>query len=63
MTYDEFREKMPEESRAREQNKLAYRYPRGESYIDLTRRLEPVSLGSVWQLRLLFVYVMDHDRS
>lgn len=32
----------PEEYRAREQDKLRYRYPRGESYLDIIARLEPV---------------------
>jgi hypothetical protein len=28
--------------RARKQDKLRYRYPRGESYLDVIQRLEPV---------------------
>ena len=28
---------------ARKANKFAYRYPRGESYIDLIARLEPIA--------------------
>lgn len=35
MTYDEIREQFPEEFKARQENKLYYRYPGmgGESYI------------------------------
>lgn len=32
----------PEEYAAREKDKLRYRYPRGESYLDIIARLEPV---------------------
>lgn len=32
----------PQEYAAREQDKLRYRYPRGESYLDIIARLEPV---------------------
>lgn len=32
----------PEEYAARELDKLRYRYPRGESYLDIIARLEPV---------------------
>eukprot|EP00009_Paramoeba_aestuarina_P007134 CAMPEP_0201508212 /NCGR_PEP_ID=MMETSP0161_2-20130828/1644_1 /ASSEMBLY_ACC=CAM_ASM_000251 /TAXON_ID=180227 /ORGANISM="Neoparamoeba aestuarina, Strain SoJaBio B1-5/56/2" /LENGTH=156 /DNA_ID=CAMNT_0047902795 /DNA_START=249 /DNA_END=719 /DNA_ORIENTATION=+ len=42
MTYDEVKESMPEEFAARSKDKLRYRYPRGESYVDLAKRLEPV---------------------
>ncbi|CAM6041468.1 unnamed protein product [Sphagnum compactum] len=42
MTYEEIRESMPEEYRARKVDKLRYRYPRGESYLDVIQRLEPV---------------------
>jgi broad specificity phosphatase PhoE len=35
-------EEMPEEYLARKNNKLHYRYPRGESYQDVIHRLEPV---------------------
>ncbi|CAM9101999.1 unnamed protein product [Heterosigma akashiwo] len=33
---------MPEEYLARKQDKLNYRYPRGESYKDVFSRVEPV---------------------
>jgi 6-phosphofructo-2-kinase / fructose-2,6-biphosphatase 3 len=42
MTYAEIREKMPEEYRARSEDKFRYRYPRGESYADVIQRLEPM---------------------
>ncbi|KAL7982815.1 hypothetical protein Chor_013151 [Crotalus horridus] len=42
MTYDEIKEKYPEEFALRDQDKYYYRYPSGESYQDLVQRLEPV---------------------
>ena len=42
MTYREIRETMPVEYRARAADKFRYRYPDGESYIDVIQRLEPV---------------------
>lgn len=42
MTYLEIKETMPEDYLARKQDKLRYRYPRGESYLDVIQRLEPV---------------------
>ncbi|TDH72693.1 uncharacterized protein CCR75_008789 [Bremia lactucae] len=42
MTYKQVAEEMPEEYLARKNNKLHYRYPRGESYQDVIHRLEPV---------------------
>lgn len=71
MTYDDVRRKMPEEHAARRENKLAYRYPRGESYEDVIRRLEPVILelerdrrpllivAHQAVLRALYAYLMD----
>eukprot|EP00979_Chaetoceros_neogracilis_P002431 scaffold423_cov278-Chaetoceros_neogracile.AAC.8 len=43
MTYKEIEEVYPEEFEARQNDKLAYRYPRGESYMDVTLRLEPLA--------------------
>ncbi len=40
LTYDQVKVKFPEEYRARMQDKLKYRYPRGESYMDVITRLE-----------------------
>ncbi|KAJ8261759.1 hypothetical protein GJAV_G00158080 [Gymnothorax javanicus] len=42
MTYDEVKEKFPEEFALRDQDKYYYRYPAGESYQDLVQRVEPV---------------------
>eukprot|EP00607_Mallomonas_marina_P010355 CAMPEP_0182422252 /NCGR_PEP_ID=MMETSP1167-20130531/7888_1 /TAXON_ID=2988 /ORGANISM="Mallomonas Sp, Strain CCMP3275" /LENGTH=458 /DNA_ID=CAMNT_0024600147 /DNA_START=18 /DNA_END=1395 /DNA_ORIENTATION=+ len=42
MTYKEIEEKYPEEWVRRQVDKLAYRYPRGESYLDVIARLEPM---------------------
>lgn len=42
MTYEQIREAFPTEFAARAEDKFDYRYPRGESYRDVIRRLEPV---------------------
>jgi broad specificity phosphatase PhoE/predicted kinase len=42
LTYEEIRERMPEDFAARAKDKFRYRYPRGESYADVIQRLEPV---------------------
>ena len=42
LTYAYMEENMPEEWKARQDDKLRYRYPRGESYEDVVVRLEPV---------------------
>uniref|UniRef100_K3WC97 CBM20 domain-containing protein n=1 Tax=Globisporangium ultimum (strain ATCC 200006 / CBS 805.95 / DAOM BR144) TaxID=431595 RepID=K3WC97_GLOUD len=42
MTYEQVADEMPDEYLARKNNKLHYRYPRGESYQDVIHRLEPV---------------------
>lgn len=41
LTYDEVKEKYPQEFNLRLADKLNYRYPKGESYIDLFRRVKP----------------------
>ena len=40
MTYNEIREKIPEVTVARKQNKYFYEYPRGEGYISMEERIE-----------------------
>ncbi|XP_065155938.1 6-phosphofructo-2-kinase/fructose-2,6-bisphosphatase isoform X3 [Atheta coriaria] len=55
MTYEEINEKYPEDFKARDQNKFAYRYPRGESYEDLVARLEPVIMELERQGNVLVV--------
>eukprot|EP00736_Rhodelphis_marinus_P000105 Rmarinus@m.19836 len=42
MTYEEIKKSMPDVHAARKADKLRYRYPRGESYLDVIQRLEPV---------------------
>ncbi|KAK9833381.1 hypothetical protein WJX81_000334 [Elliptochloris bilobata] len=42
MSYEQIEEQQPEEFRARKSDKLRYRYPSGESYMDVIQRLEPV---------------------
>nr|CAH7725232.1 unnamed protein product [Callosobruchus chinensis]CAH7752339.1 unnamed protein product [Callosobruchus chinensis] len=70
MTYEEIKEKYNDEFVARDMNKFAYRYPRGESYEDLVARLEPVIMelerqGNVLVvshqavLRCLLAYFLD----
>lgn len=70
MSYAEISKKYPDEFKARDQNKYAYRYPRGESYEDLVARLEPVIMelerqGNVLVvshqavLRCLLAYFLD----
>lgn len=55
MTYEEIKEKFPEDFAARDLNKFAYRYPRGESYEDLVARLEPVIMELERQANVLVV--------
>ena len=42
MSYQEIESKLPNEFKERTADKLRYRYPRGESYLDLIQRIEPV---------------------
>lgn len=42
MTYEEIEQTFPQEWERRNVDKLAYRYPRGESYLDVIARLEPI---------------------
>jgi broad specificity phosphatase PhoE/predicted kinase len=44
LTYDEVAHTYPEVAAARKEDKLHYRYPGGESYVDVIYRLEPVIL-------------------
>ncbi|VFR00413.1 unnamed protein product [Cuscuta campestris] len=71
MTYEEVKKNMPEEYESREKDKLRYRYPRGESYLDVIQRLEPVIIELERQrapvvvishqavLRALYAYFAD----
>lgn len=42
MTYAEIGEKYPNEAHERKLDKLRYRYPAGESYMDVIHRIEPI---------------------
>lgn len=71
MTYLEVEQEYPDEFRARKKDKLRYRYPRGESYLDLIQRLEPVIfalekatspilvIGHRAVIRCLYAYFVD----
>ncbi|KAF3611864.1 hypothetical protein DY000_02044629, partial [Brassica cretica] len=71
MTYEEIKKIMPEEFESRRKDKLRYRYPRGESYLDVIQRLEPVIIELERQrapvvviahqavLRALYAYFAD----
>jgi len=43
MTYEEFAEIYPKEDKLRKKDKLNYRYPKGESYIDLLKRTKSIA--------------------
>ena len=74
MTYKEIEQVFPDEFARRQEDKLAYRYPRGESYMDVTLRLEPLAqemertrepvliVGHQGILRILYAYFMGLDR-
>uniref|UniRef100_A0A667WPM7 6-phosphofructo-2-kinase/fructose-2,6-biphosphatase 3 n=1 Tax=Myripristis murdjan TaxID=586833 RepID=A0A667WPM7_9TELE len=55
MTYDEVKEKFPEEFDLRDQDKYYYRYPAGESYQDLVQRVEPVIMELERQENVLVI--------
>ena len=42
MTYNEIKKSYPMDYQERDNDKLRYRYPRGESYLDLIQRIEPI---------------------
>lgn len=74
MTYKEIEENYPEEFAARQSDKLKYRYQRGESYMDITLRLEPLThdlertrepiliVGHQGIHRILYAYFMGLTR-
>eukprot|EP00092_Neocalanus_flemingeri_P038977 GFUD01042431.1.p1 GENE.GFUD01042431.1~~GFUD01042431.1.p1 ORF type:complete len:237 (-),score=52.65 GFUD01042431.1:128-838(-) len=55
MTYEEIAQQFPEEFALRDQDKLRYRYPNGESYMDVVARLEPVMKKIMHENNLLIV--------
>jgi broad specificity phosphatase PhoE len=73
LTYQEIRQLYPDEFAARAQDKLRYRYPRGESYLDVIQRLDRVIIELERQripvlviahqavLRALYSYFADVD--
>lgn len=75
MTYKEVEERFPEEFKKRQEDKLRYRYVRGESYEDVISRLEPVIIELERQqnpiiivahravIRCLYAYIMDKTRA
>ncbi|ORZ19863.1 6-phosphofructo-2-kinase-domain-containing protein [Absidia repens] len=76
MTYAEIKKQYPDEYKARQENKLYYRYPGmgGESYIDVIHRLQPlvIELERMSQscliithrvaLRIILGYLLDWTR-
>ena len=74
MTYAEIQEISPEDFAERANSKLTYRYPRGESYLDVIERLEPVVMelerqrdpvliiGHQGILRILYAYFTGKQR-
>jgi len=42
LTYEEIKEKMPDVHAGRNKDKLGFRYPGGESYLDVIERLKPI---------------------
>jgi len=77
MTYKEIEEAAPEEFALRKEDKMAYRYPRGESYFDVIQRLDSIVqelermrdpvliVAHQWILRILYAYFqgMPRERS
>ena len=75
LSYDQVKANWPDEYRGRAEHKLRYRYPRGESYLDILNRLEPVIfemerttapliiVAHQAVLRCLYAYFLDfpHD--
>ncbi len=75
MTYQEIEETYPEEWERRNVDKLAYRYPRGESYLDVIARLEPIIIemerhqeplliiGHQAVLRIIYAFYIGKSRA
>jgi len=73
MTYHEIDEMFPLEYKDRKTDKLNYRYPRGESYMDLIHRVEPIIfeierskdpvivVAHQGVLRCLYAYFSKHE--
>lgn len=73
MTYEEIAIKFPIEVKERKSDKLNYRYPRGESYLDVIQRIEPIIfeierskqpvivVAHQAVIRCLYAYFSKHD--
>jgi len=71
LSYEQIKARFPDEYHSRHLDKLRYRYPRGESYLDVIVRLEPVIfeverceepliiIGHQAVLRCLYAYFLD----
>jgi len=55
MTYEDIAEKFPREFAMRDMDKLRYRYPNGESYLDVVERLEKVTKKIQMEDKLLII--------
>lgn len=55
LTYEEIQERFPQEFAWRDQDKLKYRYPHGESYLDLLQRVDGVVQGLLTKTEVLVV--------
>ena len=74
MTYPDLEAAYPEEFSMRKEDKLGYRYPRGESYLDVISRLDPLVhelesysepvliVGHQAVLRLIYAYFTGKPR-
>lgn len=74
MTYEEIEQMYPEDFKRRQEDKFNYRYPRGESYLDILSRLDPLVMemesyrepllivGHQAVLRLLYGYFTGKKR-
>lgn len=58
MTYDEIKEKLPEDFASRELDKYHYRYPSGEVGVCSPSPLDSLALSCVCQQYFAFVYQM-----
>lgn len=75
MTYEEIEQRFPQEWERRNVDKLAYRYPRGESYLDVIARLEPIIIEMERHqenllivahqgiLRIIYAFYMGYTRA
>lgn len=55
LSYEEMQENYPQEFAWRDQDKLRYRYPWGESYVDIMTRLEPILMELECENNLLVI--------